>query len=255
MFEAQNALERSLVKAANDVDHRLLFYKDFVQSDIFIAQPRRGPSEKAGRVTVPEARTIQISKMEFDGKQYIPIFSSLPRLQAALPGEASYIGINALEFLKITQGSAFLLNPGSDYGKEISAEEAASIVDGSIWQRNEPLVLPESTRVMLGEPANYPSELVEALSCLFKTKRQVKRAWLAHVFIPERSEKGHTLVAIDAGDGFGEVLAEAGVAIARDVNIPDPPVDFLPITDGRGIQEYFTNDTKPFYQRRFLGLF
>ena len=70
--------------------------------------------------------------------------------------------------------------------------------------------------MMLGEPANYPSELVEALSCLFKTKRQVKRAWLAHVFIPERSEKGQ-LVAIDAGDGFGEVLAEAGVAIARDV--------------------------------------
>ena len=52
MFEAQNALERSLVKAAtmSIID---CFSTRFVQSDIFIAQPRRGPSEKAGRVTVP----------------------------------------------------------------------------------------------------------------------------------------------------------------------------------------------------------
>jgi len=254
-FEAQNALEQSLVKAASDPAYRPQLYKDFVQSDIFILQHGRRPPEKAGQVTLAEAATIQISNIEFNGKQYIPIFSSIPRMQAALTGEASYLGMNALEFLRITKGSALLLNPGSDYGKEISAEEAASIVDGSFWQAAKAHVVPEATQIMLGQPANYPTELVAALTGLFKKKRQVKRAWLAHAFIPGQDQKPHTLIAIDASDGFDEVLAEAGIVMAQDVNIPDPPVDFLPITGGRGIEEYFTKDTKPFYERRFLGLF
>jgi len=253
-FEPHNKLEHSLVQAATDPAHRPQFYKDFVQSDIFIIQHGKRPPEEHRRVTLSEGEKIQIENIEFDGKRYIPIFSSLPRLRATITGEVAYLGINALEFLKITMGSALLLNPGSDYGKEITPEEAASIVDGSLWQPNERYVTQKEVKVMIGQPKNYPKELVDALTRFFKTKKHVKRAWIAHFFNPDRDEKPHTLIAIDASDAFEEITSEAGI-VARNVKIPDPPVDFLPITGRGGIEDYFVKETKPFYERRFLGLF
>ncbi len=252
-FEAQNALERSLVKAATDPAHRPQFYKDFVQSVIYIIQHGVPPPERAEQVTLDKGKSIQIADVEFKGKRYIPIFSSMPRLQAMLSGEAAYLGMNALEILKITKGSALLLNPGSDYGKEITAEEAASMVDGSIWQPGERYVAKKATQVMIGQPKNFPTELVESLTRLFKKKHQVKRAWVAHFFNPDMDKKAHTLIAIEVVDGFDEVSAEAGIVV-RSVSIPDPPVDILPITGRGGIEEYFTK-TKPFYERRPFGRF
>lgn len=253
-FEPTNDLERSLMKAASDPAHRPQFYRDLVQSDIFIVQHGKRPPEKHGRVTLDEGMQIQIENIEYQGKPHIPIFSSLPRLQATISGEVAYLGINTLEFLKITLGSGLILNPGSDYGKEITPAEAASIVDGSLWQPNERFIQQKEAEVLIGQPKNYPSELVEALTRLFKKNKKVKRAWVAHFFNPERDEKPHTLVAVDVTDGFEEVASEAGIVV-RNVTIPDPPVDFLPITGRQGIEDYFVKDTKPFYTRRFLGLF
>ena len=85
-FEPTNDLERSLMKAANDPAHRPQFYKDLVQSDIFIVQHGKRPPEKEGRVTLDEGTQIQITNIEFNGKPHIPIFSSLPRLQATITG-------------------------------------------------------------------------------------------------------------------------------------------------------------------------
>lgn len=253
-FEPVNELERSLIKAAEDPAHRPQFYKDFVASDIFIVQHGTQPPKSHGRVTLDEGMKLQIANIEFKGKPHIPIFSSLPRLQSTITGEVAYLGINALDFLKMTQGSPLILNPGSDFGKEITSEEAGSIVDGSIWRPNERYVQQKEAQVLIGQPKNYPNELIEALTRLFKSKKQVKRAWVAHFFNPERDEKPHTLVAIDAGDGFEAVSAEAGIVV-RNVKIPNPPVDFLPITGRHGIEDYFVKDTKPFYTRRFLGVF
>lgn len=253
-FDPQNDLERSLMRAAEDPAHRPQFYKDLVKSDILIIQHGEHPPEKEERVTLKEGETIQIENMEFQGKPHIPIFSSVPRLQAVITGEVAYLGMNALDFLKMTMGSALILNPGSDYGKEITPQEAASIIDGSIWQPTETYVTEKETRVLIGQPANYPNELVEALTRFFKTRKQVKRAWVAHFSNPDRDEKPHTLIALEVSEGLEEVISEAGI-VARDVNIPDPPVDFVTISGRGGIEDYFLNDAKPFYVRRFLGLF
>jgi hypothetical protein len=253
-FEPQNDLERSLVKVANDPAHRPQFYRDLARSDVFIIQHGRTPPDKDGWTTLQERTKIQIQNIDFKGKPHIPMFSSLTRLQTALTGEAAYLGVNALELLKMTKGSALLLNPGSDYGKEITVEEAASIIDGSIWQPTERYVAKKDTRVLIGQPKNYPTELVESLSRLFKRRKEVKRAWIAHFFNPERDQRPHTLIAIEVGSSFESIAADAGI-VARTIQIPDPPLDFLPITGKAGVEDYFKNSAKPFYERRFLGLF
>lgn len=154
----------------------------------------------------------------------------------------------------MTQGANLLMNPGADYGKEFPKEEIASIIDGSLFRPTERFVAQKDTQVMIGQPANYPTELVAALTRLFKKTRAVKRAYVAHFFNPENDEKAHTLIAIEVTGDWASVMAGVGI-VARDVPSPDPPTDFIQITGSGGVEDYFLRDCKPFYERRLFGLF
>jgi SseB protein N-terminal domain len=123
MFEPQNDLERSLIAATTDPAARPQFYRDLVASDLFVVQEPDTPSGQ-----------LNIRPLEVNGNDCLPVFSSLPRLQAFIDQEVSYIAMNARDFMQITRGARLLLNAGSDYGKELLPEEIASILDGSIWQ-------------------------------------------------------------------------------------------------------------------------
>ncbi len=252
-FEPQNNLEISLLKAATDPVHRPQFYKDFVQSDVFIIQ-EGPPPEKGGTTVLNTGYQLNIRNIDWNAKQVIPIFSSLPRLQAILQDEAGYIALNALKFMEITQGGDLLLNPGSDYGKEFTKEEIATILDGSIWKPTESFVAEKDTQIMIGQPARYPKDLVEALSRLFKKTKEVKKAYVAHFFNPEKDEKPHTLIAVEATGNWNSIVASAGM-VARDVPSPDPPVDFIQILGKEDIADYFIRECKPFYERKLFGIF
>jgi|SRR5579859_3491198 len=252
-FVPQNAFERSLVRAANDPSHRPAFYRDLTQSELFVIQ-RDIRGRKNGRITLKEGEMVHIRRVQHQDKIFIPVFSSLLRLRSFLADESAYLGMSGLDLLNLTKGSALIINPGSDYGKEITAEESAAILSGSLWEPAERYVAGRQVQVRIGQPTIYPQELADSLIRLFKTRKQVKRAWLAQFFNPERDERPHTLIAIEAGMDFGEVLSEAGI-IASNVRVPDPPVDFLPITGRGGIESYFLTESKPFYKRASLRFF
>lgn len=253
-FEPENEFESSLVKAATDPSHRPQFYKDLRNTDLFIIQHGERPPESHEVVTLKEGMTIQIQNIEHNGKPYIPVFSSLSRLQRAIKDEVAYLGVNALELMKFTQGAELLLNPGSDYGKEFTKSEISSIVDGSIFGPPETYTQKKEAKVLLGQPKVYPQELTSALSLFFKSRKQVKRAWVAHFHNPDDGLPPHTLIAIDAGDSFKEISSEIGMVISG-IKIPSPPVDVIPITNGGGLEEYFLQGKKPFYVRKYLGFF
>ena len=252
-FRPQNKLELSLVKAAEDPAYRPQFYKDVIEEDIYIVQEGQS-AEVSGVTTLEEGTSLQVQNIEWEGKPYIPIFSSLERLQMTIQDEVGYIALNMLEFMKITLGAELLLNPGADYGKAFTKNEIASLVDGSMWQPSEQFVAKKDTQVMIGQPSNPPNELIAALTRYFKKTKQVKKAYIAHFFNPEFDEKPHTLVALEIHGDWDSVMAGAGI-IARDSHVPDPPVDFIQITGQGGIEDYFTNESNPFYHRKFLGVF
>lgn len=247
-FEPQNDLERFLVMATADPAHRPQFYKELAQSNIFIVQHGETPATREEKV-LTEDDTIQIQHIQFNDQLYIPIFSSLTRLQAILDHDVAYLEMNTIEFMKMTFGTPLILNPGSEYGKEFHPEETASIIDGSIWENAEKYTVEEETQVMIGQPANYPDELVAALSRFFETKTQVRRAWLAHFYNPEDGLPPHTLVAVEITGDIDEVFSEAAV-VTQNVNVPDMPVDFLPLTGRGGLEGYFLEEAEPFYQQR-----
>lgn len=254
MFAPENDFERSLVKAATDPAHRPQFYRDFVKADILVIQHGLVP-EKPAKITLAKDMALKIAPIEMNGKPYLPVFSSLARLRAVIQNEVGFLAMNALELLRITQGAELMLNPGSDYGKEFTREEIAGILDGSIW-RTTPYVVEKPTQVLLGQPTRYPHALVEALARLFTGKREVQAAYLTHFFNPAAGDKSHTMIAIEATGDWDHLVAEAGM-VAANVDVPDPPVDFLRMTGKAGLEDYFRETCRPFYKARkkWFGIF
>lgn len=246
-FEPENALERALMQAATDPAYRPQFYKDLLSSDLLIIQ--HGPPPPAsGEVVLQADTTLEIQNMEIDGRPHVPVFSSLPRLQAVLTGEAGYLAINALDLFEIVRGSEVVLNPGSEYGKVFTREEIESLVDGSIFKPSERYVTERATQVTIGQPANLPVELIEALNRLFSGIEEVQAAYLAHFFNPERDERPHTLIGLEVSGEWDRIAAEAGM-VAEGVQVPDPPVDFIQITGKGGLVEYLRTQCQRFFHR------
>ncbi len=249
-FEPQNDFERSLMRAATDPAHRPQFYKDLTQAELLIIQ--EGGANQNGPVTLEAGSTLHIRNMDWNGKPYIPVFTSIPRLQAAIQSQVGYLAINALELMKITQGSEWLLNPGAEYGKELTRSEIAAIINGSIGKPSQRYVAEKETQVMIGQPARYPKVLVEALTRYFATRKEVKSAYLAHFCNPTVDPKPHTLIGIEVSGNWDDVVGGAGV-VARDLETPDPPVDFMQLTGRAGVEDYFRKSCKPFYKRKLFG--
>lgn len=258
-FVPVNSLEESLMKAASDPAGRPQFYRDFLVSTVYLVQHGVQPPSLHQTVVLEAQQTLKIQNTIHNGVPHVPIFSSLERLQAAITGEVAYIGINAHELLGIVNGSPVLLNPGSDFGKEFSVSEVASLVDGSIWKPTERYVVEKPTKVLLGQPKNYPTQLVQALSRHFATVPEIRKAWLAHYFNPTRDKMPHTLIGIEHSGKWDVIVSSAGM-VANGTSIPDPPIDFMHVSeshaDDEGVISYFRQSCRPFYaKKKLFGLF
>lgn len=254
-FIPNNELEQYLMNAQSDSAARPRFYEVLAASDFYIIQ--EGPiPQKAGQRVLQAGETLNIRPMQWEGKAYLPVFSSLQRLQEYVREEVGYISFSAMTFMNMTKGSNLFLNPGADFGKELIVSEIEAILNGSLLKPTEQYVAQKNEEVIIGQPANYPTELANTLTRFFGNKKEVKRAYLAHFYNPNHDEKPHTLIGIeiDSGASWEEIAGGAGM-VANGVNVPDPPVDFLRITGKGGVESFFVNESKPFYKRKLFGIF
>jgi hypothetical protein len=248
VFAPNNDLEISLVKASTDPSHRPQFLRDLLASNIFLMTPGDTTMDVRDGV-LQQGTTIAIQPWQRDGKDWLPIFSSLQLLRQNLKTESAYLQLNAKDFLEFTRGAHVILNPNCDYGKEFFPEEISGLLDGSIYEPRQTTTIKKDTRVLLGQPKEYPSEFVKALSNLFANHRNVRAAYLAHYFNPESGDPPHLLIGIDAEGESQAVLGEAGM-VASDVLPPGELVDFIRITPNEaGVSQYLLRESKAFYQR------
>ena len=245
-FQPVNSLEWSLMKAASDPSHRPQFYRDFTQSDIYVPQPGTDPRELPGEVPIEPGAQIRYGLVTIENVEYIPVFTSLQRLQAWIPTPVRYFRCNALDFIRLTNAAPLALNLGAEYGKTITGDEAASILDGSLWKPQGAYNVERDTKVLLGQPAEYPTALVERLTRYFQTRPQVTGAWLCLMGSAGPPAETHTLIGVRVTGDYDAVLSEIGIVL-NDVAVPNPPVDLLPVTGAGGLEDYLVKETKPFY--------
>jgi hypothetical protein len=248
MFEPQNQLERSLMKAATEPEHRAQFYRDLIESEILILPVGELPEIHNGAVQTGTKLALQ--HLEADDRTLLPFFSSLTRVQAIIREEREYLKLGARPFFEMTRGATLVLNPGSDYGKELLPDEVSRLLDGTMFQPRERHVVERDTQILIGQPAKYPTKLVESLQRLYARLPNVRAAYLAQYFDPSRDKAPGLLIAVDASDDLESIISESGIC-AQGLTPDHDHLDFVQFQQS-GLRVHFSQ-TKPFYKRGVFG--
>ena len=115
--------------------------------------------------------------------------------------------------------------------------------------RKSEVVIQKDTKVMLGQPANYPHDMVNALSSFFKKHKEVKSAYLFLIH-KEGEEKPNLLLVIDF-TGDKAILFPKIAAIAQSYLNKGEYIEIVPRDCEFGMDA--TKDATPFYKKKVLG--
>lgn len=239
------SLEQLLQKAAAEPAYRAEFYRRLL-SETLVILTLQSPGTEAGQA---EKSNVQIASYA-DGR--VPIFTSPERIfdRGVIKERMGYMQVKGEEFFNRMRGATFLLNPYSDCGKELLADEIERLLNGSIFSENsKTIAFEEEVQVQIGQPAEYPTELVNSLSLLFGNKPHVKAAYLGWIFNPADGQPPHYIFGIDAEGDFQDLMRETGFVVKQFL-APAEPVDFIQIDGEDSLSAYFLNQTQPFYERK-----
>jgi hypothetical protein len=253
-FTPVNELERLLARAAADPAARPAFLRALPEHDLFVITEGHVP-DRAGPVTLTHDTPLRLREIELEGAWHFPVFTSVERISAVVPREVGFVGMKGRDLLKMLREKNVILNPGADYGKFLTPQEIEAILDGSIFEPQARPQFAAGQKMLLGEPADYPHHITEPLKRYFATRREVKRAYLAHAWMREvEGEVPHSLIGIVVSGDWEKIIDEAGLVV-REVR-PGEPVDMLPIRPGDRsfISSHMQRHMKPFYRRKLFGL-
>ncbi|MDR9863332.1 MULTISPECIES: enhanced serine sensitivity protein SseB [Pseudomonas] len=249
--QQENALEKSLRLAADEPAHRPEFFRTLLSASVYVLGTT-GTSD--GVVNLEAGSKVSIAHWEkADGNPVIPFFSSLQTLQKSIDSEESYLELPARSLFEMTQGATLFLNPKSPYGKEFFPEEVRNLLSDQVGQKATTRTVEKETKVLLGQPAQYPTKMVQSLTQLLAKHPNVSRAFLAMMHDTSVDEKPHLIVGIEVDGDFERVMREAG-NVAGDTAAPGEPVDLYRVTASEsGLSDYFLRETKPFYERKSVS--
>jgi hypothetical protein len=208
LFIPENDLERALVRAVKEPAAAPDFYRLLLESNLLVlgtAEGREGATEEFS--LAPGSQLSLVTGLK-DGHQYLPVFSSVARMQEFVKQESKYLSIRGQDLLDLTRGAPVILNPASEYGKELTAEQV-----GQLLGPPRPLGAPRT----IVSDTNYPAPLVEALIRVFKAHPDVDAAWMIQVTLDDQTENLRPLVGIETDNSAGfRALVEA---IQQEANI------------------------------------
>lgn len=244
---ADTPLAQALERAAQEPAQRPAFYRALMDADVFVIGHTDQPEQNAqGHHTIPAGANVSLVNWEkADGASVIPFFTHLEALQRAIDAQTFYLSLPARSLFELTRGATLFLNPKSEHGKEFVPHEIEALLDTGMNQKAETRVVEKETQVMLGQPAQYPSAMIDALQQLLARHPGVKAAYLCLMHDPEVQDAPTLVVGFEGLDLEG-TMAEAGSVVAD--TAPDgQAVDFV-VVDGSGIGGYM-KENGAFYEK------
>ena len=154
-FISENELERALVKAVKSPASAPDFYRLLLESDLLVMGTVEGQEDASERFTLAPGGRIKLVTGVKNGVSFLPIFSSLLRMQEYVKQETKYLSVNGRALLDVTRGAPVTLNPASEYGKELTPQQVVQLLG--------PQASPGRPLTITGD-AEYPLPLVEVLN-------------------------------------------------------------------------------------------
>jgi hypothetical protein len=199
---------------------------------------------KDGQHTIEQDSNVNIVSYP-DGS--IPMFSSTDRIfdKGVIKEQVSYILMKGQNLFEYAKGATLILNPYSDFRIELQPAEIENILTSSSESLPQNFKIEKNTNIQIGQPAKYPTEIVNALKTLFETHPTIKAAYLGWIYQPESGEPAHLIFGLDADGELNVVFQEASLIVSKYLDKQDF-ADFIKIDDNF-ISDYFLNKTVPFY--------
>lgn len=238
-------LEQLLQKSATEPAFRAEFYKRLFTDQVVVITQNSNLTE--GNQTLQQYTSINIVSYP-DGK--IPVFTSTNRIfdKGVVKEQVEYVQMKGENLFRLAKGAIFLLNPYSDYGKELFPDEIERLLNGTILTDTaKTLTIEKETQIQIGQPAKYPTDIVNSLKKLFSERPNVRTAYLGWIFNPQSGEPPHYIFGLDVDGDLQNLTQEAGFT-AKQFLKQHEFVDFIKI-DKSGISNYFLKQTEPFYKR------
>jgi hypothetical protein len=238
-FVSENRLEEALVRAVESPAAALDFYRLLLESDLLVLGTVEGQEDAAAQFSLEPGGQLALVTGERNGERFLPVFSSLTRMQAYVKEESRYLSVNGRALLDLTRGAPVVLNPGSDYGREFTAREIEQLLSRAGGQ---PRIV---TTAMAQPPA-----LVKALTAVFEKDAGVQAAWMIHVTFDDQDT--HPLVGIETSGDMAALVAE--IERTAQEKMPGLVFDLQRVDRARPAE--LTDAmlrTEPFYQRAPSG--
>lgn len=246
-FTPENALEDALMHAAKEPAARPEFYQLLLVSDLLVlGRVARAAPGKAGPTVLP-GDTLEIASARINGHACHPVFSSLTRLRTYIHEEEEFLTLNGRALFEATPGATFMLNPGSDYGKELLPNEIGRLLNPASTAPAR-VTIQKPTQALIGQPSVYPHALVDALMAAFAKRDDVVAAYLVQIAF--EGQPSHPLIGIETTGNWEMLSSEVGRIAAAAA--PGLLFDVAPI-DRKEPQKTLTDalrKTTPFYQRK-----
>ena len=238
-FISENKLEEALVRAVKSPATAPDFYRLLLESDLLVLGTVEG-RDGSEKFSLEPGGQLQLVTGERGGEKFLPVFSSVPRMQEYVKEEAKYLAINGRALLDLTRGAPVILNPSSEYGRELTAEQVEQLLN--------PVAAPGQFIPTFVSDAFYPMALVNVLTQVFAQHPQVQTAWMIRIGIGEPGADFQPLVGIETSGDMAALVAEIERAAAE--GAPGTAFDLQRVDRSRptGMASALMQ-AQPFYQR------
>jgi len=240
MFLPENDLERSQMRAAEDPAARAPFLETLLDAELAFALIDGG------------AEGYQVPELEEGGDVFVPIFTSEKRVQPMFGEDKVMVVKQTLrQILEQVEGANFVLNPGSDFGRELFDEDIKAMLAGDFekaaesdegFEGDEP-----SLPTAVGRPSPMPAHLITPLVRMFGAMKEVKAAHIAQAIFPDPDGTKRLVIGVSTDGDLDFVLDRVTQLLDRVAKASDV-IDFVPVP-GSPLDSYFDRDTSPFYKR------
>lgn len=192
LFRPANPLEERLIAASRgDPAAQAAFAQALPEETLYVGTPDKVPEGTLQGSTPMRVLSIELK----DGRRATAVFTAPERMLAAFGEGVGCLALPGRTLFEMIRADPAVLNPGQPYGVMWEPESLAHLAGRPTQQPGQqpgpqsgqqpaaqaPAAEPQ---VMLGAPAEVPTELIARLKTLLEPLPQVRAAWLALAYWP-----------------------------------------------------------------------
>jgi hypothetical protein len=221
MFEPENDIERMLIRASAEPAMRPGFARALMDAQIFLVLvPDSGSIVPGadGKAVISEGAQLVTPTAMRDGQKLFPLFTAPSRAKAWYKEDHVVVPETLRTVFARCPDDAYVLNPGSDYGKEFTPAEVRRMLAGQFDEPPQPQtqVIEKPEQVLLAHPKETPADLIAALAREFETLPGVRGAWLM-LAMRQGADAQSWMLGVDNKGDWQDVRAAIARAVKGDV--------------------------------------